>query len=468
MLRRKFARSRLGRNTSCSSHKKGQTELEMIADDEEHKKMSIEDAAVNVVSEVHHRTLRKRKTSEKESHSEGESSEDEAICEKSTDENLLTRSRKRPRSLRVSLTLPPSVETTPINSKVRPLNNSALKLSVSLLEETPMNIEKHIEASPKAPVQTSTQQEQTDHCGGISFNEQMDEQPESGDDKQPETQVEVKSQLPLVGPKGQLQPVPAPRDEDPASLKTTKEVDTPLTNHDGPSRDAISSPSTITVTSVSSSPTVPPVTTAIVRPSSLFTSSKDSLVKVSAGVTKLKPCKPKRPSIAVDTVLPNSCGTVALSPLEKLRYEIVASNRSVEMHQRSNKSAGSSAMTLMQSTGTIPSAPPIRSGTAPSHHSRKSSAPARAVTSLVGRVNEQKRIRPPSHSSTQKQNYIVISPSPSPPPPPPPLSLSSSGNSQSQLSHVTVKGPHPQFHQSQQSRRSDQVYSEVADMRSKV
>ena len=86
---------------------------------EELEEMSAEDESSQ--SLVHSPpALRKRKISETEfskSDDESETSmEDDVVGEMSEEKHNQTRSRKRPRSLRVSLTLPPCVETTPIGN----------------------------------------------------------------------------------------------------------------------------------------------------------------------------------------------------------------------------------------------------------------------------------------------------------------------------------------------------------------
>ena len=166
------------------------------------------------------------------------------------------------------------------------------------------------------------------------------------------------------------------------------------------------SSSKITITPVlqsSESTTNTPVSTAT-RSTSTVVSNSDSLVKVSPGVTHLKPTKRNRPT-SLNPL--GTTGTVLkskLSPLDRLRYEIVASNRSALTNSRNQKIVST---TLMPSTGTISSAPPIKLKTQ-NHHSRKSSVPSRAIsTSPVTSLHTKK---------TSVENCIVISSSPSPPP----------------------------------------------------
>ena len=408
VLRRKFARSRLGRSAaSLSSHKRlldSQKQSLVISSKDEIQDMSIETESLqspllNQLSPI----LRKRKASDvgyhnceaSEDDSETSSSDSDDALESNDETSSPERPQKRPRSLRVSLTLPPSVETTPIHSRV----------SVGAVFNPPMTIKETAIETPLSSQSSSPTPMEAERIPTDSEPTPMEAEP-TPTEAEP-TPMEAESPVTTPDKPNTLEPIP--------SVVTPIIADKPpTTNHN----DSNEPSSVSTVTPPGNSSQCSPVSTIASHCSKPTTSISSSLVKVSPGVTNLKPNKRKRPTaIALNADLPSRglpATTIAtLSPLEQLRYEIAASKRS----QKSKKTPAhhnTPSTVLLQSTGTITSAPPIQSSAVPHHHhSRKSSVPTRAVS--VGELSPEVK-QNGTQTTNPSQNPIVISPSPSPPP----------------------------------------------------
>ena len=404
VLRRKFARSRLGRSAaSLSSHKRlldSQKQSLVISSKDEIQDMSIETESLqspllNQLSPI----LRKRKASdvgyhnceESEDDSETSSSDSDDALESDDETSSPERPQKRPRSLRVSLTLPPSVETTPIHSRV----------SVGAVFNPPLTIKETAIETPLSSQSSSPTPMEAEQTLMDSELTPMEAEPTPIEAESPVTTADKPNTLDI--------PVVTPIIADKPDIP-------PTTNHSDSNETSQSSVSTVTPPGSSSQ--CAPVSTIASHCSKPTTSISSSLVKVSPGVTNLKPNKRKRPTaIALNADMPSrglpATTTATLSPLEQLRYEIAASKRSQKSKKTSAHHSTPSTV-LLQSTGTITSAPPIQSSVVPHHHhSRKSSVPTRAVS--VGELSPEVK-QNGTQTTNPSQNPIVISPSPSPPP----------------------------------------------------
>ena len=266
LLRSKFARSRLGHASACHSRKRSKH------DDELNDLDVSNDANLEMegISTTESQTLPLKYSSSISEQRGGksiinldESSDKGALFGQSLqNDDEKPPARKRPRSLRVSLTLPPSVETTPINPTSQHLHNqSLLRVSESELEHSMDNIKESASLNNDQTIKetiSSTNIQQMGDSGNCTSN------------------------------------------QDNSSVNTNIGM------------DAISSSSTTTLSSLSVNQHAPVSTVVDSSPSTSQDNPEDSLVKVSPGVTQLKPTKHKKPSI---TAVPVSTP----SPLEQLK-----------------------------------------------------------------------------------------------------------------------------------------------------
>lgn len=360
--------------------------------------------------------------------------------------------KKKPRSLRVSLTLPPSVDTSPL---VTPANKTA-SLTISPPPLSALSTLKTASEKLETAVDnfTALDLEQTSLMSDVSSNQQdtseisssaLEDLPTVTDTVSPpiinqvEMQVDetimesdkqqecdqlttsVLNDMPKPTSSNEIVDLPKPTSSNdlPSSQKhypilnnecdsvqmpeSTGETKTKETEEE--SSQMVISSSQMVSNSITS-PTSVTTTEPVVSQEKPGSSDNQSLVMVSPGVTHLKP---KRSTVIQDATTPPS----GPSPLECLKQQIKnlsTVNSTTHVGQTTCTSVSFSLpTTVMHSTGIVSSAPPLKSR---SQHSRKPIAPSRTIPVSTTNVTP---IRPRQRKNSHPQNMIIISPSPSPP-----------------------------------------------------
>ena len=284
-----------------------------------------------------------------ELHNAGSVNDDDSICPPAS---------KRPRSLRVSLTLPPSVETSPSLIKTSTSPSASDKV---IDEQWDIDNAATIEHNSEKEMDACTANDKHMECDEMSVQEQIarstsnSEPSTSNDDQSANTELTgpppLKSELEKTASTPSLAALAdiQQRDIPPLYSATANEFTPPPLNADS-SNVVNSSTASIAMEDDDDviiieekcnkvAPAVPSNTDTVqsdTAESSTATtkiSSNESLVKVAAGVTTLKPNKPKRPSIIQEPLVSPPPGATTQSPLEVLQNQI----RQTTSHRQQNK-----------------------------------------------------------------------------------------------------------------------------------
>ena len=351
--------------------------------------------------------------------------------------------KKKPRSLRVSLTLPPSVDTSPL---VTPANKTAaltisppplsalstLKTANEKLETAVDNFTALDLEQPSLMSDVSSNQQDTSEISSSVLEDlptvtdtvsppiinqvemQVDENIMGSDKQQEGDQLTTSllNDMPKPTSSNEIVDLPSSQNHSPL-LNECDSVQMPESTGETKTKETEEESSQMVISSSQmvsnsiTSPTSVTTTEPVVSQEKPGSSDNQSLVMVSPGVTHLKP---KRSTVIQDATTPPS----GPSPLECLKQQIknlstVNSTTHVSHTTCTSVSFSSLPTTVMHSTGIVSSAPPLKSR---SQHSRKPIAPSRTIPVSTTNVTP---IRPRQRKNSHPQNMIIISPSPSPP-----------------------------------------------------